>query len=59
MRKEVKKARENIDLSVVLLKRVIDRDITPAVVKERSQKVIDTLQNCSEEVERIANLYVQ
>jgi uncharacterized protein (UPF0147 family) len=59
MRKEVKKAHESIELSISLLKKVMDRDITPALVKERSQKIIETLQSCSEEVEHIANLYVQ
>jgi len=59
MRKEVKKAHESVELAITLLKRVIDKDITPTLVRERSQKVIDALQSCSDEVGHIANLYVQ
>lgn len=57
MRKEVKKAMENIEGAIVILQSISSRESIPEKVRKKSSEVASTLQASLENMNSIVNTY--
>jgi uncharacterized protein (UPF0147 family) len=58
MRKEVKQAKENVDMAILILKRLSEKDTIPEKVRKKSSDVVSTLEKEIDNIQSILNTYI-